>query len=77
VVAFSASIVLLLIAIVASALRGKHFVNGDQGDDPGVPHHQSTMEAMAREGAAIDYPNVPEADTEYEKALHGRAPSRS
>ncbi len=77
VVAFSASIILLLIAIVASALRGKHFVNGDQGEDAAGPHHESTMEALAREGAAIDYPNIPEADTEYEKALHGRAPSRT
>ncbi len=82
VVAFSASIVLLAIAIVASAMRGKHFVHEDQGHDQGHddhspddhivddrPHHESTIRAWAREGGATEFPAIPDIDVEYEKAL--------
>ena len=77
VVAFSASLVLLLIAIVASAMRGKHFVHADQGQDLTAPHHETTLQALAREGAAAEYPAIPEADVEYEKALEKELPSRT
>ncbi len=76
VVAFSASLALLLIAIVASAMRGKHFVHADQGQDLELPHHESAMEALAREGAAVEFPAIPQADTEYERALAGETPER-
>ena len=64
VVAFSASVVLLLIAIVASALRGKHFVHEEAGE---TPHHHHPIREMAREGAAVAVPNPPEAGYEYEE----------
>ncbi|MET3804125.1 EmrB/QacA subfamily drug resistance transporter [Nakamurella sp. UYEF19] len=73
VVAFSASIVLLLIAIVASALRGKQFVHADQD----LPGHERVATAMAREGAALEFPAVPGADEAYEEALAGRTDRRT
>jgi hypothetical protein len=76
VVAFSASIVLLVIAIIASAMRGKHFVHADQGQDLTAPHHESTMQALAREGAAAEFPAIPGAEVEYEKALQDEIASR-
>jgi len=81
VVAFSASIGLLLIAIVASAMRGKQFIHADQGQPAAAPnstvaHSGSMMRAMAREGAAMEFPAVPGADVEYEKAVAQEAPSR-
>ncbi len=76
VVAFSASVFLLLIAIVASALRGKRYVHDDAHDQAG-PHHESIGQAMAREGAALEFPAIPQADVEYEKALANEASSRT
>ena len=73
VVAFSASIVLLAIAIVASALRGKKYVHLDEQADE-EPHHESMLQATVREAAAVDSPNVPGADLAYEQAL-GEQPS--
>lgn len=82
VVAFSASLVLLLIAIVASAMRGKHFIHADQGEhdvrpDLTDPHPETTLQAMAREGVAIDFPAIPGADLQYEDAMADQAPTRS
>ena len=76
VVAFSASVFLLLIAIVASAMRGKRFVYDDKAE-PEKPHHESIGQAIAREGAALEYPAIPGADVEYEKALVNESPSRT
>ncbi len=82
VVAFSASLVLLLIAIVASAMRGKQFIHADQGEhdvrpDLTDPHPETTLQAMAREGVAIDFPAIPGADLQYEDAMADQAPTRS
>ena len=68
VVAFSASIALLAIAVVASALRGGRFVHAE------APQHDSVLQATVREAAAVESPNVPGADLAYEQAL-GRSPS--
>ena len=76
VVAFSASVFLLLIAIVASAMRGKRFVYDDKAAAE-KPHHESVGQAIAREGAALEYPAIPGADVEYEKALAEESPSRA
>jgi len=64
-VAFSVSIVMLLIAAVASLFRGARFVHPD--DDR--PEHESIGQAMAREGAALEYVTEVGADVEYEDAL--------
>ncbi len=68
VVAFSASVVLLLIAIVASALRGKHFVHEEAGIGD-VPHHHHSIREMAREGAALEVPNPPDGAYEHEEVV--------
>ena len=74
-IAFSASIVMLLIAAVASLLRGSKFVH--PGDER--PVHESVGQAMAREGAAFDAA-VLGAEVEYEDALaygrHAAVPGR-
>ena len=72
VVAFSASIGLLVIAIVASALRGRKYVHLEDTAQP----HQTMLQATIREAAAVDSPNVPGVDLAYERALDGQ-PSAS
>jgi hypothetical protein len=68
VVAFSASVGLLVIAIIASAMRGKQFVHAD-ALHAHEQHHHKVGESLAREGAALEFPNLPGADVEYEDAL--------
>ena len=68
IVAFSVSIVMLLIAAVASLFRGAKFVH--PGD---APVHESIGEAIAREGAAFDAA-VLGAEAEYEQALADTRP---
>jgi hypothetical protein len=62
-IAFGASIVMLLIAMVASMMRGERFVHDDQ------PVHESIAEAVAREGAALSTPAIPGEDVAYDDAL--------
>ena len=77
VVAFSASVGLLVIAIIASALRGKQFVHADAlyahertASQLGTAHRYTGVgESLAREGAALEFPNLPGADVDYEDAL--------
>ncbi|CAN5651272.1 MFS transporter [soil metagenome] len=78
-IAFGASIVMLLIAAVASLMRGERFVHEESTDDTadlatsGSGHgsgHESVVEAIAREGAALD--GIPGQDVAYEDALAGR-----
>jgi hypothetical protein len=82
-VAFTVSIAMLLIAAVASMFRGKRYVYQEVGDENAVrasrdkPEQESVMQAMAREGAALEYPAAPGADLEYEEALaYGRHAAR-
>jgi EmrB/QacA subfamily drug resistance transporter len=65
-IAFSASIIMLLIASAASLMRGNRFVHSD------TLAGESVMEAMAREGAALQTPASPGEDVAYEDALTSR-----
>ena len=75
-IAFGASIVMLLIAAVASMMRGERYVHDDvvAGGATERSHHESIGEAIAREGAALD--GIPGQDVAYEEALarHGADP---
>ena len=74
-IAFGASIVMLLIASGASLMRGSKFVHADamssgSSEETGG---ESIVEAAAREGAALQVPAVPGEDVAYEDALAGRS----
>ncbi|GGM07709.1 MFS transporter [Nakamurella endophytica] len=73
VVAFTASVVLLLVAVVASALRGRHFVHADAVAADEHPGH--VVAAIGTAGAALDVPNSPDAAAVLADAtaLHGAA----
>ena len=64
-IAFSASIIMLVVAIGASLMRGKRFVHADA--------HEGVGEAVAREGDALSVPAVPGEEVAYDDALSGRA----
>jgi EmrB/QacA subfamily drug resistance transporter len=72
-IAFGVSIAMLLIAAVASTLRGDRFVHADAtgarrpGDALDVPQHESVGVAVAREAAALD--GIPEQDVAFEDAV--------
>ncbi|SHG67988.1 Predicted arabinose efflux permease, MFS family [Jatrophihabitans endophyticus] len=74
-IAFTASIVMLLIAAGASLLRGKKFVHedADGADAVDALAGESVGEAVAREGAALAVPAAPGEDVAYEAAVAGRA----
>jgi MFS family permease len=69
-IAFSASIVMLLVAAAASLMRGERFVHADAG---GSAHHVSVAEATAREGDALAVPAVLGEDVAYDDAISGRS----
>ena len=64
-IAFSASILMLLIAAAASMLRGDRYVHEEQ--EPA--HHDTLAEALAREGGALAVPSVLGEDAAYDEAL--------
>jgi MFS family permease len=68
-IAFSASIIMLLIAVGASLMRGAKFVHADA---TGETHHDTALEAVAREGDALAAPAVPTEDVAYDDAVAGR-----
>ena len=73
-IAFGVSIVMLLIAAVASQLRGERFVHAET--EPGAvsgpgPRHEPLGTALAREAAALD--GIPGQDVAYQDALADRA----
>jgi MFS family permease len=68
-IAFGASIIMLLIATAASLLRGSKFVHADAMPEP---VGEAVVEAVAREGAALQVPAAPGEDVAYEDALAGR-----
>ncbi len=76
-IAFGVSIVMLLIAALASQLRGGKFVHEEvaAADATGQPEHERLAVAVAREAAALD--GIPEADTAFEDALTQQASSGS
>jgi MFS family permease len=65
-IAFSASILMLLLAAGASLMRGERYVHDDG-------HHESVGEAIAREGDALAVPAVLGEDVAYDAATAGRA----
>jgi MFS family permease len=69
-IAFSASIVMLLVAAGASLMRGERFVHVDAG---GSAQHVSVAEAIAREGDALAVPAVLDEDVAYDDAISGRS----
>ncbi|HET6877223.1 MAG TPA: MFS transporter [Jatrophihabitans sp.] len=69
-IAFTASIVMLLIAAGASMMRGERYVHADV---EGVEHHDTPFEAAAREGDALAVPAVPGEEVAYDEALSDHA----
>jgi MFS family permease len=69
-IAFGASIVMLLIAAGASLMRGGRYVHVDP---EGALHSDSVAEASAREGDALAVPAVPGEEVAYDDALAGRS----
>jgi MFS family permease len=63
-IAFTASIVMLLLAAGASLMRGGRFVHAEA--------EHPVLDAVAREGDALSVPAVPGEDVAYEDALAGR-----
>jgi MFS family permease len=64
-IAFGASVLMLLIAAAASLMRGERFVHAEAG--------HSLTEATAREGDALAVPAVPGEEVAYDDALAGRS----
>jgi MFS family permease len=60
-IAFTASVIMLLIAAGASMMRGERYIADD------LPHHETVGEAMAEEGAALSVPALLD-DTSYPSA---------
>jgi MFS family permease len=65
-IAFTAAIIMLLIAAGASLLRGERYVHVDTED---ATHHDTPFEALAREGDALSVPGVPGEEVAYGDAL--------
>jgi MFS family permease len=65
-IAFTAAIIMLLIAAGASMMRGERFIHEDA-------HLDSIVEATAREGDALAVPAVPGEEVAYDDALAGRS----
>jgi MFS family permease len=69
-IAFSASILMLLLAAGASLMRGERFVHADA---MGTEHRDSVLEATAREGGALSVPAALGEDTAYDDAISTRS----
>ncbi|MDT4972484.1 MAG: hypothetical protein QOG22_2627 [Pseudonocardiales bacterium] len=65
-IAFGASIVMLLVAAWASLMRGARYVHADAHDEP---HRDTIGEELAREGADASVPTVLGAEAAYADAL--------
>ena len=64
-IAFTASIIMLLIAAAASMMRGAKFVHADA--------EHRVADGAAREGSALSVPGLPGEDVAYDDALAGRS----
>jgi len=71
-IAFGVSIAMLLIAAVASLMRGERYVHEDAVAAPAIDpaRRDGVSVAVAREAAALD--GIPEQDVAYERALADR-----
>jgi MFS family permease len=65
-IAFTAAIIMLLIAAGASLMRGERYIHEDA-------HIGSVAEATAREGDALAVPALPGEEVAYDDALAGRS----
>ncbi len=68
-IAFTASIIMLLLAAGASLMRGERYVHADAG---GEERHDSVAESLAREGGVLAVPAVPGEEVAYDKAIAAR-----
>jgi hypothetical protein len=64
-IAFSASIIMLLLAAGASLMRGAKFVHAEA--------EHPLADGAAREGGALSVPALPDEDVAYDDALAGRS----
>jgi MFS family permease len=55
-IAFGASILMLLVAAAASSMRGERFVHAEAHGHAGERHHETVGEALAHEGQALSVP---------------------
>jgi MFS family permease len=62
-IAFGASVVMLLIAAAASMMRGERYVHAEA-------HHERVREAMGEEGAAVSVPALLEDEQSYDLGRH-------
>jgi hypothetical protein len=69
-IAFTASIVMLLLAAGASLMRGERYVHDDDAT-AATTHRESIGESLAREGGALSVPAVLGEDVAYDDALTG------
>jgi MFS family permease len=68
-IAFSAAIIMLLIAAGASLMRGERYV---YAESDGAVHHDTPLEALAREGDAVSVPGLPGEDVAYQDAIESQ-----
>jgi hypothetical protein len=68
-IAFGASILMLLIAAGVSLMRGERYIHDDAD---GSPHRDTVVEAMAREGGALTVPSLLDEDDTYDDAATSR-----
>jgi MFS family permease len=66
-IAFGVSIAMLLIASVASLMRGERYVHAEARPEAGEHRHETAGTGLAREAAALD--GIPEQDVAYADAL--------
>jgi MFS family permease len=76
-IAFGASVIMLLLAAGASLMRGERYIHDDidsniHGDIHDSARHESVGESLAREGAALAVPATPGEDVAYDDALASR-----
>jgi MFS family permease len=69
-IAFSASIIMLVLAAGASLMRGERYVHED------APAEHPIADATAREGDAVAVPATPGEEVAYDDAVSGSPPSR-
>jgi len=70
-IAFTAAIIMLLIAAGASLMRGEKFVHEDAASQA---HHDTLLEAVEREGGALTTPALLDAD--HDVATEGLVPEQ-
>ncbi|HEU5268254.1 MAG TPA: MFS transporter [Jatrophihabitans sp.] len=70
-IAFTAAIIMLLIAAAASMMRGERYVHVEAD---GTVHHDPPIEAVAREGGSVSVPGLPGEEVAPQASLTRAAP---